>query len=130
MKETSKKQLLFVYNADSSIFGLVTDYVHKVVSPATYQCNLCKITYSNLGMKKEWKDFIQALPVKSIFLHRDELIKKYPETEKAALPAIYIVEDKKAQVLVVAKEINQLKSLKDLMKLVEVKLEKLPSQKK
>ncbi len=81
-------------------------------------------------MKKEWKDFIQALPVKSIFLHRDELIKKYPETEKAALPAIYIVEDKKAQVLVVAKEINQLKSLKDLMKLVEVKLEKLPSQKK
>jgi hypothetical protein len=48
------KSLLFVYNADSGVFNLVTDIAHKIFSPQTYACQLCCITHGNfedaLGM--------------------------------------------------------------------------------
>ena len=56
----TNQTLIFVYNANSSVFSQITDYVHKITSPQTYQCNLFKLTYDNLGMKKEWKTFIQS----------------------------------------------------------------------
>ena len=30
--------------------------IHKYVSPHTYKCSLCKITF-NIGMKEKWKKF-------------------------------------------------------------------------
>ncbi|MDZ4845100.1 MAG: hypothetical protein SH857_06070 [Chitinophagales bacterium] len=67
-------ELLFIYNAGSGIFNSVSDFAHKIFSPATYPCSFCALTYGNLGMKKRWRDFISDLPVKSIFLHNDELV--------------------------------------------------------
>jgi hypothetical protein len=48
-------KLIFVYNADSGILNAIKDLIHKNVSPETYPCSLCAVTYDNLGMKREWK---------------------------------------------------------------------------
>jgi hypothetical protein len=79
--------LLFVYNADSGLFNVVADAAHKVLSPATYACNLCKVTYGWLTERRAWRDFIAGLDVPCTFLHRDELRARYPEVE-VALPAV------------------------------------------
>jgi len=83
-----KPALVFVYNADSGLFNSLADLAHKIFSPQTYQCNLCAITYSAAGMKKEWKDFLDQLDVPMEFLHRDEL-KASHGMEGVCLPAIF-----------------------------------------
>jgi len=114
------QKIIFVYNADSSPFALLTDYVHKIVSPQTYECNLCALTYGNLGMKKRWKDFVESLKDEVVFLHKDELIKQHPSLASTALPTILCQKDKDKtpSVCVSEKQINAAKSLDELQSLV------------
>ena len=74
MKE---QELIFVYNANSDLFSTVTDFAHKLLSPSTYNCNLCALTYGNFTIKQEWKSFIEELAIKTVFLHKDEFEKQY-----------------------------------------------------
>jgi hypothetical protein len=62
------QQLIFVYNANSDLFSTITDFAHKILSPSTYDCHLCALTYGNFSEKKEWKAFIENFPVNAIFL--------------------------------------------------------------
>jgi hypothetical protein len=117
-----QSKLIFVYNADSGFFSTLTDFAHKIISPDTYSCNLCKITYGNTGMKKEWKDFIKSLPVKSEFLHKDEFVKKHPEENNQEFPCIYVLEKNKLELLISVKEINSTSSLDSLISLTKNKL--------
>jgi hypothetical protein len=39
------QELLFVYNADAGLVTGLLDTLHKVLSPSTYSCSLCAITY-------------------------------------------------------------------------------------
>jgi len=108
------KQLIFVYNADAGLFSQVTDFAHKVISPETYECNLCKLTYGNVTMKQDWKKFLDALPAEKVFLHRNEFAARYPNLADTALPAIFAVSDENPSLLISAGEINAMKALKDL----------------
>ncbi len=38
-------KLIFFCNADTGIFNAMRDTIHKVLSPSTYQCRLCYISY-------------------------------------------------------------------------------------
>ena len=116
------KELIFVYNANSSLFARVTDYAHKIISPATYQCNLCALTYGNLGMKQEWKEFIQKLPYKISFLHRDELLIKYPKLATLRYPAVFEITKDNIKQTISAQEINEQKTIQELEKLIHRKL--------
>ncbi len=115
-----KTQLIFVYNADSGMFNSVTDFAHKIVSPATYACNLCALTYGNFSMKNKWKTFIQQLPVEVVFLHKDEFVKEYKLQTK--LPAIFIKENDKLKLFITDKEINNCTSLQQLKDLITTQL--------
>lgn len=96
LKTTRKESLnpeitiIFVYNAKSGLFNSVTDYVHKIVSSRTYKCNLCAITYNNLGMKKQWKLYIQQLKLPTRFMHEDDFNKTFPGYSNISLPTILI----------------------------------------
>jgi len=116
-------KLLFIYNANSSLLNQVGDLIHKSIYPKTYQCNLCGLTYSGVRMKTGWKDFISSLPIKSIFLHKNELPAQYPFLKNKALPAVFINRDGKFEELISSNEINNLKSLESLEKLVLNKIE-------
>jgi len=116
--------LLFVYNADTGLFSVVTDYAHKILSPKTYPCNLCAITYGNMGMNKKWKEFIARLTVPIEFLHRDEFLKRY-KLEDTQLPAAFIKRGESISMLITHSEINECTSVKDLMNLVAKKIENM-----
>ena len=111
-------KLIFVYNADGGIINMFKDLVHKNVSPETYPCSLCAITYDNLGMKRDWRKFVHSLGREVEFLHRDELEKKHGITD-VALPAAFIHCMKDGPKLWLnAEKMDSCKSLDDLQQLV------------
>jgi hypothetical protein len=116
-----KKKLLFVYNADSDLFSTVTDFAHKIISPTTYHCALCALTYGNFSMKREWKAFIETLSIELVFLHENEFLKAY--STNADLPAIFLQEDRQLQSLVTKEELEACSSLQDLKQLLLEKLQ-------
>jgi len=69
--------LVFVYNADSGMLNLVKDIAHKLLSPSTYPCSLCDLTYSAFGERKSWIRFRKTLPVSQQYLHIDEFTSQY-----------------------------------------------------
>ena len=116
-----KEQLIFVYNANSDLFGTVTDFAHKILSPSTYQCRLCALTYGNFSMKQEWKSFVESLPIKTVFLHKDEFEKQYKI--QTALPAVYVATNATIKEMITKHEIDSCKNLEQLKNLVTQKLE-------
>ncbi|MDQ3099621.1 MAG: hypothetical protein M3Q44_07805 [bacterium] len=119
-----KSELIFVYNADSGVFAGIKDLVHKSVSPKTYGCNLCGLTYGGVSMKQDWKQFIESLPVKVTFLHKDEFAKQYPKYALAQFPAAFKKDGAILDEYLSAEEINKQNTLEDLKKLVETKISK------
>ena len=113
--------IIFVYNADSGLFNEMKDYVHKIVSPASYGCNLCAITYGNTGMKDEWKVFIKQLGIPVRFLHRDEFVENYGNME-ASFPCGYIETENGLELFISSEEMNKLNNLKGLKTLVRTKI--------
>lgn len=116
------KKIVFVYNANSGILNMAADYIHKIVSPSTYNCRLCAITYGNTGMRTRWKEFIAELKYQSDFLHIDEFQEKYGEI-KDELPCAYIETLGKLELFITADEMNSCENLENLMELVEGKVE-------
>lgn len=113
-EKNRKSKLVFVYNADGGVFNLAADIAHKIFSPQTYACNLCSITHSNFGMKKDWKTYLESLDADLEFLHADEFKRKYA-LENIALPAIFKAEnDADLALLVDAQTINECQTIDDL----------------
>ena len=126
-------ELILVYNADSSFFNVIKDGLHKIVSPSTYQCNLCALTYGTVRMKDEWKEFIDKLKIPTEFLHRDEFLRKlksHPHNIRdAKFPAVFLDKGGKISLLITHSEINKCKTLKDLMNLITRKLASISTEK-
>jgi hypothetical protein len=119
------RKIIFVYNAKSNLFSILSDYVHKAVKPSTYQCSLCKLTYSNLGMKKEWKKFIERVHGEKVFLYKDDFLKKYADGSAFLLPAVFIEEKGTLHELINATELNRYHSLIELQNALSSKLSAL-----
>jgi hypothetical protein len=109
--------LVFVYNADSGMFNALADAAHKIFSPQTYQCNLCAITHSAVGMRAEWRRFLDGLGRPLEFLHADELKSRYG-VSGVPLPAIFEREGENLRVLVGADAINACRTMDDLKRLI------------
>jgi hypothetical protein len=121
-----ERELLLVYNADGGVVDIMKDALHKTFFPSTYQCNLCALTYGQFGMKNEWRTFIDQLEIPYVFYHRDEFYKQlesHPDHLKdVPLPAIFLNRDGRIGLLIDHNEINNCKTLKDLMTLISSKL--------
>ena len=116
------ENIIFVYNADSGLFNGIKDLIHKNISPATYPCSLCAVTYNNLGMRLEWKQFVQTLNRGVEFLHRDELADQYGIRD-IPLPAAFTrPTNQPPELWLPAEVINSCKSLEELQELVLKKL--------
>lgn len=112
-------KLIFVYNSDGTIASLVKDTAHKLVSPSTYPCNLCRITYPGVTMQEDWQKFIQSLPHEVIFLHRDEFHKQYPDQKAIPLPAVFVENASGLSLLIPHAEINKAKNVGELIETVK-----------
>ncbi len=106
--------VIFVYNAESGLINGLKDAIHKLISPSTYPCNLCAITYGPLGMRDEWRDFVERLDHPIEFLHKDELLTEYGISD-VPLPAAFTKSASgKLSSLFDSETLNGFKSLEDL----------------
>ena len=122
-KEINHKELIFIYNAKSGLVNELVDFAHKIISPETYDCNLCAITYSTFSMEKNWANYIQGLPVKSVFTYKDKLVDR--RLKKSKLPAVFIRDAEKLDELISANEINNINDLEDLIRILDTRLKEL-----
>ncbi len=113
----ARRALVFVYNADSGVFNTLADAAHKIFSPRTYPCNLCALTHSAVGMRKEWKRFLDGLDGPVEFLHADELNSRYG-VAGVPLPAVFRREGESLEVLFGADAINACRTMDDLKRLI------------
>ncbi|HEX8505478.1 MAG TPA: hypothetical protein VF630_08930 [Hymenobacter sp.] len=117
------QRLLFVYNADGGLLPSLKDAFHKVLSPGTYPCSLCAVTYGAVSMRPEWKAFIKSLPVPVEFQHRDEFVRDHPKWRQHALPAAFAVDETGVLApFIHSREMNA-NDLNGLMQLVQTRLE-------
>lgn len=118
----SAQELLLVYNAYGGIYPGIVDFIHKEFFPATYPCNLCYQTFGTFGMKPEWQQFLDGLPLQIQELHKDNFQRRF-SPENLRLPVILVGDNSRVQVLVSADELNEIKSLPELKELVKTKLQ-------
>ena len=109
-------KLIFVYNADSGLMNTLMDIGHKAISPQTYECNLCGLTFGLVSEHKQWKKFREASNTEMEFLHRDEFEQKY--NQKFEYPVI-LKEDNEISVMIDKAELNEIKTLDQLISQVE-----------
>ena len=122
MTTTDRGELLIVYNANSGPFAALADALHKAISPATYSCSLCAVTYGPVAMRGEWRRFLDSLPLAKRFYHRDDFAAAYPGLT-IALPAILLREGAEApRVLVLAEELDESRDLTSLIELLRQRL--------
>ncbi len=108
-----QKHLIFIYNADSGILNMASDWLHKILRPETYPCSLCALTYGHFGEKKEWRETLSKLNHKTEFLHQDEFNEQYPD-QKFKLPCVLINKNNELSEILSAEELNAMTSLSDL----------------
>jgi len=115
--------LLLVYNADSGLFNLMADVAHKIFSPATYPCGLCAVTHGPLGMREEWRTFLDGLGRPVEFLHRDEFRRAYGLSD-VRLPAVFSkTDDGRVEPWIDAEAIHAAASVDDLKRIFARRLE-------
>ena len=114
--------LLFVYNANAGLIAGVIDSVHKTLSPATYPCSLCAVTYGAMSMRPEWRRWLQAQPWTAVFHHRPDFRAAWPEFADLALPAILRRDAAQLTLLIGAEEMQRLTDIPALIAAIETRL--------
>lgn len=115
------QKIIFIYNAKAGIINGLFDTVHKIISPTTYPCELCALTYGLTGMHLEWKQFLESLPLEIEFLYTNTLHKKYPKLD-LELPAILFYNNIQFDIIVSSNDLQQLNNLAALIQLMQQKL--------
>ncbi len=129
MKEKIREKLIFVYNANSGARNALFDGMHKVLSPSTYQCSLCELTYGVVREDRAWKKFRQGSDHKLVFLHKDEFAKKYASKfgYKFTFPVVLVENENELELFIATEELNQLSTARQLVTLVDKRLKKISS---
>ena len=124
MDKKSQQKLIFVYNANSGKRNAILDSMHKVLSPSTYACNLCDITFGTFTENKVWKHFRESSPHEMLFLHKDEFDRDYASKFGHAFefPIVLVEGEKGLEVLIPKNEMNSLKSAENLIQLIEARI--------
>jgi len=124
LRNTDK--IIFVYNADSGLFNLLSDMAHKFISPETYDCQLCMLTHGHFGMRDQWHEYLETLNAEIEFLHRDEFVKQYTE-HTAELPALFLKRGDLLELLVAAHTIISCSTIEMLIHQVNTRIDAVPA---
>jgi hypothetical protein len=115
------RSLILVYNADSGLLNALNDGIIKILSPTTYDCKLCGLTFGVISMKPRWRVFIESLDMPVEFLYRDEFNDRY-ELQDAKFPSVFIKEGVDMRELISREEFEAMNSLDELMEKLQSKL--------
>ena len=114
-------KLIFVYNANSGKVSAIMDSLHKILSPSTYDCNLCAITFGNFSEDETWKAFRAQSEIEMEFYHKDKFLKKFRSKwlPKFDFPILLSEENGELVVFITSEELNKLENASQLI--VEIK---------
>ena len=116
-------RIILVYNEGNGLFDAVSGWSHKLLSPATYQCALCKVTFGLTGMLVKWKNYIEMLPFTVTFLHRDEFREQFPAHVSVTLPVILAGKSGRTEILLSADDLRTTGGLAVLIGMMQERLE-------
>lgn len=121
MENQNGQKLIFIYNANSGIRNALLDGAHKILSPDTYECSLCDITYGAFTENGTWKKFRKETSMEMEFLHKDEFAREYASKfgHKFTFPIILAVSGKGLEVFVKTEELNSLQNAESLIDLIQ-----------
>ncbi len=122
IENVNPPKLIFVYNANAGLAAGLMDSVHKLVSPGTYPCSLCAVTYGLTRMDPRWKAWLRALPVEAVFHHRPDFRAAYPAAAGWPLPLVALEQGGQLRPLLDATTLDTLASLDALVAALEVLL--------
>ncbi|WP_340200152.1 GTPase [Ascidiimonas sp. W6] len=116
--------LIFVYNANSGKANTLLDVYHKMVSPETYKCNLCKLTHGVFTEHKQWKRFRKNTAIEMEFLHANEFAQEYKSKfgYTFKFPIVLMRTNDDLEVFITPKELNEIQELEALIKLITRRL--------
>jgi len=109
-------KLIFVYNANSGKLNTLFDIAHKLISPESYQCDLCSLTHGALSEKHSWREFREKTHIEMEFLHKNEFEQQHAAADH--YPAIFRKSDR-INPFLSNDEISRLKSIDELIALIE-----------
>lgn len=120
-----KKELLFVYNANSNVLHKYIDAAHKIISPSTYACDLCSLTHGNFSEKKAWKEYKESTNHLFTFHYKNDFLARYADSRYESFRFPVILEQKKDgfDIVLDAKELKSVQSVKDLIRVIEEKVD-------
>lgn len=129
--QTSPK-LIFVYNADSGLLNALKDCTHKILSPQTYPCKLCALTYGAFAERKKWKKFRNQFNTQMVFLHADEFYQQYRSKflPNYKLPIVLIQNGYDLQTFIDDSAMNTCDNLNQFIDLIKTRIEKFDSSEK
>ena len=121
MKNAVVQKLVFIYNADSGLRNVILDSAHKILSPDTYACSLCDITYGAFTENSVWKKFRKETNLDMEFLHKDEFSKAYASKfgHKFTFPIVLAESNSGLEVFIKTEELNDLENSVALITLVQ-----------
>jgi hypothetical protein len=111
--------LLIVYNAEEGVFAALGDALHKALSPATYACSLCAVSYGAVRMRPEWRQHLAALPYATRFFHRPDFRRSYPSLAALPLPAILLDDSAGPRVILDAATLSALPDVTALIQALD-----------
>ena len=117
------KELIFIYNAKSGLVNEMIDFAHKIVSPETYDCNLCAISYGTFTKKKRWSNYINSLPIKSTFTYKDKISALKKGLSSLKFPTIIIRDGVELNEIISRNEINNINNINQLISLLNERLD-------
>jgi len=113
-----ERTLIFIFNSDSGVLPKIKDYASRAAAPGGDGCSLYSLTYSPIGMKKEWKRFIRDLGIPARFLNRNEFSSEFgPRALK--FPVVLLQAGSELRLFISTEEINRCAGLGDLIDLVQ-----------
>jgi len=106
--------ILFVYNAKSGKINALLDAGHKLLSPSTYKCNLCALTYDTFSENKKWKSFRKSSDVYMQFFHSDEFEEAFP-AQNFKYPVVIKQHDNSLDILLNKNDLENINSVDELI---------------
>lgn len=117
------KTLIFIYKAKSDKISKIIDFAHKIVSPSTYSCDLCSLTYWDFSIKKEWREYVDNLNqrwIQTQFYYEESASNFGLWIDK--LPAIIFEDDALRRPILLWKEFENIATLSDLESIITKQL--------
>ena len=114
-------KLIFIYNSKSGFINEITDLAQKMISPETYPCDLITLTYDTFAMKQEWSNYIDRLPMKTVFMYKDKITENVMKNME--LPAVFLLKNDSLINVLSEKEFNSIDDLEGLISKIDQILE-------